>query len=153
MTTVKVQHEDFDLGAEVAALRRADAGIGAVACFVGTVRDVSGGDAVTALELEHYPGMTEKLLLAIVDDAKRRWPIADAVVIHRCGRLLPADQIVLVAVAAAHRAAAFSACEFIVDYLKTDAPFWKKETTLDGDRWVEARDEDEAARARWAPMA
>jgi molybdopterin synthase catalytic subunit len=146
---VRVQQADFDAGAEMAALRRADPGIGAIASFVGLVRDVNEGDAVRGMSLEHYPGMTEKALADIVAEAKRRWDIIDALVVHRVGELKPLDQIVLVAVAGAHRGAAFAACEFIMDYLKTQAPFWKKEQTAQGARWVEARASDDQAAARW----
>jgi molybdopterin synthase catalytic subunit len=146
---VRVQDEDFDLGAEVGALRAANPGVGAIACFVGAVRDINDGSEVATLELEHYPGMTEKALTAIVDAARARWPLADALVIHRVGRLRPTDQIVLVAVATAHRGDAFAACEYIMDYLKTAAPFWKKEATPGGERWVEARASDDDAFARW----
>jgi molybdopterin synthase catalytic subunit len=147
--TVRVQMEDFDLGAEIARLRAGNARIGAVASFVGTVRDVNDGSAVAAMELEHYPGMTERALEDIVVQARARWNIEDALVIHRIGPLQPLDQIVLVAVASAHRGEAFAACEFIVDYLKTQAPFWKKEQTPQGARWVDARVSDDAAMARW----
>ncbi len=123
--------------------------MGAVAAFVGTVRDVNADASVAAMTLEHYPGMTEKALASIIDDAKARWAIADALVIHRVGALRPADQIVLVGVTSAHRGDAFAACEFIIDYLKTRAPFWKKEETPDGARWVEARASDDDAAARW----
>ena len=146
---VRVQTQDFDIGAEIAALRRADPGIGAVASFIGLVRDVNEGDAVTGMLLEHYPGMTEKALEGIVAEAKRRWDIIDALVIHRVGELKPLEQIVLVVVTGAHRGAAFAACEFIMDYLKTRAPFWKKERTAQGMRWVEARDSDDEAAERW----
>jgi molybdopterin synthase catalytic subunit len=146
---VRVQTEDFDVGRELAALRGADRSVGAVAAFVGTVRDVNDDASVATMTLEHYPGMTEKALAAIVDDAKSRWAIADALVIHRVGALRPADQIVLVGVTSAHRGEAFAACEFIIDYLKTRAPFWKKEETPDGARWVEARVSDDDAAARW----
>jgi molybdopterin synthase catalytic subunit len=146
---VRVQTEDFDVGRELAALRGADRSVGAVAAFVGTVRDVNDDASVATMTLEHYPGMTEKALAAIVDDAKSRWAIADALVIHRVGALQPADQIVLVGVTSAHRGEAFAACEFIIDYLKTRAPFWKKEETPDGARWVEARVSDDDAAARW----
>ena len=148
---VRVQSEDFDVGRELAALRREDPRVGAVAAFIGTVRDVNDAAAVATMTLEHYPGMTEKALAAIVDDAKARWDIADALVIHRVGALKPADQIVLVAVTSAHRGEAFAACEFIIDYLKTRAPFWKKEDTPAGGRWVEARASDDDAAARWHP--
>ena len=146
---VRVQADDFDAGRELATLRNADPSIGAVAAFIGTVRDVNVDASVSSMTLEHYPGMTEKALETIVADAKTRWNIADALVIHRVGPLKPADQIVLVAVTSAHRGEAFAACEFIVDYLKTRAPFWKKETTPEGARWVEARASDDAAAARW----
>jgi len=147
--TVRVQEADFDVGAELATLRAGDARIGALASFVGLVRDVNHGTGVAEMTLEHYPGMTEKALGAIVDDAKSRWALYDALVIHRVGRLQPCDQIVLVAVTSAHRGAAFAACEFIMDYLKTRAPFWKREETADGARWVDARDSDDTAAARW----
>ena len=147
--TVRVQHEDFDVGAEIAAMRLARPDVGAVAAFVGQVRDVNGGAKVSSMTLEHYPGMTEKSLEAIVTQARSRWDIFDALVIHRIGTLQPTDQIVLVVVSGAHRGEAFKACEFIMDYLKTEAPFWKKEQTGAGERWVEARDSDETARSRW----
>jgi molybdopterin synthase catalytic subunit len=146
---VRVQTADFDLGAEVAALRAGNRKVGAVAAFVGLVRDINEGDAVSTMTLEHYPGMTEKSLQGIVDEARQRWDIMDVTVVHRIGELKPADQIVLVAVAGAHRGECFAACEFIMDYLKTRAPFWKKEATPRGARWVEARDTDEAAAGRW----
>ena len=148
---IRVQTEDFDVGRELAELRAGDTSIGAVAAFVGTVRDVSDQTEVAKLTLEHYPGMTEKSLSAIVDAAGKRWDIAQALVIHRVGVLRPADQIVLVAVTSAHRGEAFAACEFIIDYLKTQAPFWKKEETPLGARWVEARVSDDEAAARWQP--
>jgi len=147
--TVRVQEADFDVGAELAALRAGDARIGALASFIGLVRDISHGTGVAEMSLEHYPGMTEKALEAIVADAKSRWDIYGALVIHRVGRLQPCDQIVLVAVTSAHRGEAFAACEFIMDYLKTRAPFWKREETADGARWVDARDSDDTAAARW----
>jgi len=146
---VRVQQADFDVGAELARLRADRRDIGAIAAFVGLVRDMSEGSEVREMVLEHYPAMTQKALEEIVAEARRRWDIADALVIHRVGRLLPADQIVLVAVSGAHRGDAFAACEFIMDYLKTRAPFWKKEQTPAGARWVEARETDEAAAARW----
>jgi molybdopterin synthase catalytic subunit len=146
---VRVQAADFDIGAEIAAFRRADPGIGAIASFIGLVRDRSEGDTVAGMTLEHYPGMTEKALTGIVDEAKGRWDIVDALVIHRIGELKPQDQIVLVVVTGAHRGGAFSACEFIMDYLKTQAPFWKKEQTAQGARWVEARTSDDQAAERW----
>ena len=150
MIEVRVQAGDFDLGAEVARLRAGDARVGAVVTFVGTVRDMNDGAQVTAMELEHYPGMTERALEDIAQEASARWPLAGVLVIHRIGPLLPRDQIVLVAVAAMHRGEAFAACEFIIDYLKTDAPFWKKEQTPEGARWVDARMTDDTAKAKWA---
>jgi molybdopterin synthase catalytic subunit len=150
---VRVQTEDFDVTRELAALRGSDARVGAVAAFVGTVRDVSDAAPVAAMTLEHYPGMTEKALAAIVAEARARWDILDALVVHRVGALRPTDQIVLAAVTSAHRGAAFAACEFIMDYLKTRAPFWKQEATPDGPRWVEARASDDDAAARWTPPA
>ena len=146
---VRVQQADFDVGAEIAAFRRADPAIGAIASFIGLVRDVNDGDAVSGMTLEHYPGMTEKAITGIVAEAKQRWDIIDALVIHRVGELRPLDQIVLVVVTGAHRGAAFAACEFIMDYLKTRAPLWKKEKTAQGARWVEARASDDAAAERW----
>ena len=151
MADVRVQAEDFDVGAEIAALRRGDARVGAVASFVGTVRDANEGSDVATMTLEHYPGMTEKARAGIVEQAKARWNLYDVLVIHRVGELKPTDQIVLVAVTSAHRGDAFAACEFVMDYLKTEAPFWKKETTPEGTRWVDARDSDTAARDRWEP--
>ena len=147
---VRVQTGDFDVGAEIAALRAGDARVGAVASFIGTVRDVNDGSGVSTLTLEHYPGMTEKALDAIVARARERWDLIDVLVIHRVGPLAPTDQIVLVAVTSAHRGEAFAACEFVMDYLKTEAPFWKKEGTPDGARWVDARAADDEAAARWS---
>lgn len=146
---VRVQTADFDIAGEIAALRAGDARVGAVASFIGTVRDVNEDAAIRKLTLEHYPGMTEKALEAIVAEAKQRFPIYDALVIHRVGALAPQDQIVLVVVTSAHRGDAFDACRFLMDYLKTRAPFWKKEATPDGERWVEARASDDEAAARW----
>ena len=146
---VRVQTEDFDIAAEIARLRAGNPKIGAVASFIGLVRDVNDGSAVAGMTLEHYPGMTEKALEAIVADARLRWDIIDAAVVHRVGSLKPSDQIVLVVVAGGHRGEAFAACEFIMDYLKTRAPFWKKETTAAGERWVEARATDDTAAERW----
>jgi molybdopterin synthase catalytic subunit len=146
---VRVQTEDFDVARELAALRSGDRSVGAVAAFIGTVRDVNEDAHVATMTLEHYPGMTEKALAAIIDAAKSRWKIVDALVIHRVGALNPADQIVLVGVTSAHRSEAFAACEFIIDYLKTRAPLWKKEDTARGARWVEARATDDDAAARW----
>lgn len=147
---VRIQEHDFDLTDEIALLRKDDAQIGAVAIFIGTVRDLNEGAQVKAMTLEHYPGMTEKALQDIIDQAKGRWDLKDALVIHRIGPLRPQDQIVLVAVTSAHRGEAFAACEFIMDYLKTLAPFWKKEGTPAGARWVDARVSDDQAMARWA---
>jgi len=146
---VSVQTDDFDLGAEVAALRAGDAGVGAVAAFVGTVRDRNDGSGVSSMELEHYPGMTEKAIEAMIDEAQQRFDIRAVRVIHRVGVLRPQDQIVLVAVTSSHRGQAFQACEFLMDYLKTQAPFWKKEHTPEGARWVDARSADDAAAQRW----
>lgn len=146
---VRVQTEDFDLAAELAHLRAEQPQVGAVVTFLGTVRDINEGLAVSEMELEHYPGMTEKALEDILDQAKRRWNIIDALVIHRVGPLKAMDQIVLVAVTSAHRGEAFAACEFIIDYLKTQAPFWKKEQTAQGARWVDARVADDEALAKW----
>lgn len=148
---VRVQIEDFDVGAEIANLRRGNPAVGAVASFVGVVRDLNEGASVAEMTLEHYPGMTEKALEKIVGEARSRWDIYDACVIHRVGTLRPCDQIVLVVVTSAHRGEAFQACEFLMDYLKTRAPFWKKEQTPGGARWVEARTADDAAAERWAP--
>ena len=147
---VRVQQEDFDLGAEVARLRAGDPRIGAVVTFVGTVCDLNDGAKVAELELEHYPGMTERALQDIVEQAQSRWSLYGALVVHRIGPMQPMEQIVLVAVSSAHRGEAFAACEFIMDYLKTEAPFWKKEQTPDGARWVDARVSDDAAKAKWA---
>ena len=149
---IAIQTADFDVSAELAALRAGDHGVGAVCCFVGTVRDRNAGDGagtVAAMELEHYPGMTEKSIEAMAHEAFARFDILGARVIHRVGVLAPPDQIVLVAVTSAHRGQSFQACEFLMDYLKTQAPFWKKETTPDGARWVDARVSDDAALARW----
>jgi molybdopterin synthase catalytic subunit len=148
---VRVQTEDFDAGAEIAALRRGDPKIGAVASFIGVVRDLNDGESVGRMTLEHYPGMTEKALEGIVAEARSRWDIIDVTVVHRVGELKPTDQIVLVVVAGGHRGEAFAACEFIMDYLKTRAPFWKKEETPGGARWVEARASDDDAAERWTP--
>ena len=148
---VRIQNDDFDLGAEVAALRAGDAGVGAVVSFVGTVRDRNGaGPAdISVLELEHYPGMTERSIEAMIDAAFQRFDIRGARVVHRVGPMRPTEQIVLVVVSSAHRGQAFQACEFLMDYLKTQAPFWKKETTPAGARWVDARVADDAAARRW----
>jgi molybdopterin synthase catalytic subunit len=149
--SVRIQTEDFDAGREIASLRRGNPKVGAVASFIGVCRDANDGDAVTSMTLEHYPGMTEKALEEICRDAKRRWNVVDTLIVHRVGELKPLDQIVLVAVTGAHRGEAFAACEFIMDYLKTRAPFWKKEQTGRGSRWVEARASDDEAAGRWEP--
>lgn len=149
---VRIQVDDFDLSAELAQLRAADGRVGAVCSFVGTVRDRNGDQpagSVKAIELEHYPGMTEKAIEAMIDAAFQRFDIIAARVVHRVGLLQPLDRIVLVAVASSHRHESFQACEFLMDYLKTQAPFWKKETTPDGPRWVDARVSDDQALARW----
>ena len=146
---ISVQEADFDVGAEISALRAGNPQIGAVASFIGLVRDLNDGSNVAAMTLEHYPAMTHKALTAIVAEAETRWALLGCTVIHRVGALFPTDQIVLVAVASSHRADAFAACEFIMDYLKTQAPFWKKEQTPEGERWVESRNSDEAAAGRW----
>jgi molybdopterin synthase catalytic subunit len=146
---ITVQAEAFELGVEVDAMRRGRTDIGAIASFVGLARDMNEGSGVSAMTLEHYPGMTEKALGALVEAANARWGLLDVTVIHRVGRLLPGDPIVLVVVASSHRGEAFAACEFIMDYLKTQAPFWKKEETQQGERWVDARASDDAAAARW----
>ena len=155
MARVAIQTTDFDLSAEVAALRAGDGGVGAVASFIGTVRDRNQGlpGEVSAMELEHYPGMTESAIEAMIDQAFARFDIRGARVVHRVGLLQPGDQIVLVAVSSAHRGKAFLACEFLMDYLKTQAPFWKKESTPEGARWVDARVADDAAAARWGIQA
>ena len=150
---VSIQTEDFDISAEIAALRKADARVGAVCSFLGTVRDRNEGDAVSTMELEHYPGMTEKSIETMIDEAMARFDIFAARVIHRVGLLQPLDQIVFVAVTSAHRGESFQACEFLMDYLKTQAPFWKKEETPNGARWVDARVSDDAALAKWGIQA
>lgn len=146
---VTIQAEDFDVAAEIAALRGQDPGVGAVCSFIGTVRDRNDGSAVSAMELEHYPGMTEKAIEQMIDEAFRRFDIRGARVIHRVGPLQVKDQIVLVVVTSSHRGESFQACEFLMDYLKTQAPFWKKERTPEGERWVDARVADDAALERW----
>ena len=149
MPTVRVQEQDFDTGRELEALTRGRVDVGAVASFVGLVRDANDGHEIRAMTLEHYPGMTEKALEEICREAHSRWSLIDTLVIHRVGPLGPGDRIVLVAVSSAHRGEAFAACEFIMDYLKTRAPFWKREATAQGERWVEARASDDEAAGRW----
>jgi len=151
MFDIRVQVADFDLSTETALIRSRHRDVGAIASFVGVVRDTNAGTGVSEMSLEHYPGMTEAALKKIVDEAATRWNVIDATVIHRVGTLMPTDQIVLVVVASRHRGHAFEACEFIMDYLKTDAPFWKKETTPEGSRWVDARTADHDAQQRWKP--
>ena len=146
---IRIQEGDFDVSAEIASMRKGDPRVGAVVTFLGTVRDMNDGSSVKGMTLEHYPGMTEKALQEILDQAKSRWDLYQTLVIHRVGLLLPEDQIVMVAVTSAHRGEAFAACEFIMDYLKTAAPFWKKEDTPGGGRWVDARVTDETAMSRW----
>ena len=147
--TVRVQAGDFDISQEIALLRKDNPGIGAIASFIGVVRDLNEGDSVAEMTLEHYPGMTEKSVEDIIKQARARWQVMDALVIHRIGALKPLDQIVLVVVSSAHRGDAFAACEFIMDFLKTRAPFWKKEQTDKGTRWVDARVADDVAAERW----
>ena len=147
---IRVQQEDFDLGRELAALTECNPRVGGLTVFVGLVRDMAEDAAVTAMTLEHYPGMTEKMLEEIEREARERWPLEASLVIHRYGRLEPGDRIVLVACASAHREAAFEACHFLIDWLKTKAPFWKQEDGPDGPRWVEAKASDDSAAARWA---
>ena len=146
---VRVQTQEFDAGAEIASLRRGNPKVGAIASFIGVCRDANDGDRVTSMTLEHYPGMTEKALEKIASEARQRWEVMDILIIHRVGELKPTEQIVLVVVTGAHRGEAFAACEFIMDYLKTRAPFWKKEQTPENSRWVEARAADDAAAGRW----
>ena len=150
---ISIQTADFDVAAELAALRAQNKQVGAVCCFLGTVRDRNEGDTVASLELEHYPGMTEKSIQTMADEAFTRFGILGARIVHRVGLLQPLDQIVLVAVTATHRGESFQACEFLMDYLKTQAPFWKKEATPTGTRWVDARVSDDAALARWGIVA
>jgi molybdopterin synthase catalytic subunit len=148
-TNVRVQTADFDVAHEIAKLRRGDTGVGAIATFIGTVRDMNDSASIEGMTLEHYPGMTEAALAEILAEARARFDIRNALVIHRVGPLAPGDQIVLVAVTSAHRGMAFDACRYVMDLLKTRAPFWKKERTPSGDRWVEARDSDAEAAQRW----
>jgi molybdopterin synthase catalytic subunit len=150
---VRVQTGDFDAGAEIAALRRGNPKIGAVATFIGVARDVNDGDAVSTLTLEHYPGMTEKALEGIVAEARARWDVIDILIVHRVGEIRPTEQIVLAAVAGAHRGEAFAACEFVMDYLKTRAPFWKQVETTGGKSWVDAKAADDTAAGRWGKQA
>lgn len=146
---IRVQREDFDVGVELAELSAGKLGIGGVCLFVGLVREMAGDELISAMTLEHYPGMTEGELTRVEQEARRRWPLEASLVIHRYGRLEPGDRIVLVATASAHRRAAFESCEFLIDWLKTQAPFWKREETAEGPRWVSARSDDDFAAARW----
>ena len=146
---VRIQHERFDVGAELATLHSRNPAVGALAVFVGVARDINEGREVLQMTLEHYPGMTERALEDIVAQARKRWNVIDALIVHRVGTIAPCDPIVLVAVSSVHRHEAFDACRFLIDYLKTDAPFWKKESTPQGSHWVEARASDEVARATW----
>lgn len=150
---VRIQTQDFDVSEELALMRSGDGRVGAVCCFVGTVREAGGAATVSAMELEHYPGMTERAITEMAQEARRRFEVLSSLVIHRVGVLAPEDQIVLVAVTSPHRRHAFQACEFLMDYLKTQAPFWKKETTPSGAHWVDARDSDDAALMRWGIQA
>jgi len=147
--TVRVQQDDFDVGAELAALTEGNHAIGGIASFVGVVREMAGDEKIGAMTLEHYPGMTERALAEIEAEARRRWPLEACLIVHRFGRLEPGDRIVMVATASAHRQAALEACAFLIDWLKTKAPFWKLEETAGGSKWVDARDTDSAATKRW----
>ena len=146
---IRVQADDFDVGRELEALSKGNTGIGGVSCFVGLVRDMAGGEAIEAMTLEHYPEMTERALAEIEAEARNRWPLEDILIIHRYGRLQPGDRIVMVATASAHREAAIEACHFLIDWLKTKAPFWKREITPSGGQWVDAHSSDDSATERW----
>lgn len=146
---IRVQAEDFDPGVESARLSEGSKSVGGVCCFTGLVRDIHGGEAIEALTLEHYPGMTESALAEIEAEARARWPLTDVIIVHRFGRLEPGERIVFVGASSAHRDAAFDACRFLIDWLKTKAPFWKKEQTPDGEHWVEAKESDDAAANKW----
>ena len=146
---IKIQSEDFDVGAEIGHLSNGDTGIGGLACFVGLVRDIADGERISSMTLEHYPGMTERQLAKIEADARERWQLGEVLIIHRYGELAPGDRIVLVATTSAHRDAALESCHFLIDWLKTKAPFWKLENTESGERWVEARETDTVAEQRW----
>ena len=149
MPTIRLQREDFDVAAEIAALTRSRTDIGAVATFTGICRDNDGGASVAAMTLEHYPGMAEAEIGRHADEALSRWPLQGLTIVHRFGRIAPGENIVLVVTASSHRQAAFEAAEFLMDYLKTNAPFWKREESEKGTGWIEARDHDDAATARW----
>ncbi len=146
---IRVQAEDFDVGRELEGLSKGNMGVGGVSCFVGLVRDRAGGEAIEAMTLEHYPEMTEKALAGIEAEARERWPLEEILIIHRYGRLQPGDRIVMVATASAHREAAIEACHFLIDWLKTKAPFWKREETPTGGQWVDAQSSDDSAAERW----
>lgn len=146
---IRVQAEDFDVGAEISRLTDGNTTIGGIGCFVGLVRDIAGDETISSMTLEHYPGMTERQLEALEADARQRWPLQEVLIIHRYGTLEPGDRIVLVVTASAHREAALDSCHFLIDWLKTKAPFWKLEATPSGDKWVSARDEDDKAAGRW----
>jgi molybdopterin synthase catalytic subunit len=146
---IKVQQEDFDVGAEIGRLTEGNSKVGGLACFVGLVRDIAGDDRITAMTLEHYPGMTERQLERLEAEARQRWPLQEVLIVHRYGKLEPGDRIVLVATASAHREASLESCQFLIDWLKTKAPFWKHEETESGSKWVSARAEDDAAAERW----
>ena len=146
---IKVQREDFDIGVEIGQLSDGDTGIGGLACFVGLVRDIAGDARISSMTLEHYPGMTERQLAKIEAEARKRWPLGEVLIIHRYGELTPGDRIVRVATTSAHRDAALESCRFLIDWLKTKAPFWKLENTESGERWVEARESDSVAEERW----
>jgi molybdopterin synthase catalytic subunit len=149
--TIKVQKEDFDVGEEIGRLTHGNIAIGGMACFVGLVRDMAGEERISAMTLEHYPGMTERTLEKLEEEARRRWPLQEVLIIHRYGRLEPGDRIVLVATASAHREASLDSCHFLIDWLKTKAPFWKLEDTESGAKWVSARNQDDKAAGRWIP--
>jgi molybdopterin synthase catalytic subunit len=146
---IKVQREDFDVGAEIGRLTEGNAQVGGLACFVGLVRDLAGDEKIKAMTLEHYPGMTERQLEKLEAEARQRWALQEVLIIHRYGRLEPGDRIVLVATASAHRTASLESCQFLIDWLKTKAPFWKLEDMESGEKWVAARDDDDKAAERW----
>ncbi len=150
---IKVQREDFDIGAEIGQLSDGDTGIGGLACFVGLVRDIADDERISSMTLEHYPGMTERQLAKIEAEARERWPLGEVLIIHRYGELTPGDRIVLVATTSAHRDAALESCRFLIDWLKTKAPFWKLEDGAAGTDWVAAKESDDGAAARWRPTA
>ena len=146
---IKVQSEDFDIGAEISRMTKDNTAIGGLTCFVGLVRDIAGDTKISSMTLEHYPGMTERQLEKLEEEARQRWSLQDVLIVHRYGKLLPGDRIVLVITASSHREASLQSCEFLIDWLKTKAPFWKLEDTQSGEKWVAAREEDDAAAGRW----